>query len=215
MKICFTTLGCPAWDLDTICEKGSEFGFEGVDFRGLQGDIDVTVIPAFTTDLATTRKKLADAGLVVTCISSSLRVCEEDKLEANLEEAKRTIPIAGELNVPHIRVFGGGRADRHTKEEMADIGQRTMEAVLALEGARGFKWVFETHDEWISAADCKLLLDRVPDPQFAALWDMGHTTRVGGESPAESLAALGDRVSYLHVKDAVLEPGHPQSMKDG
>ena len=38
MKISFTTLGCPDWDLDTICRRGREYGYEGVDFRGLQED---------------------------------------------------------------------------------------------------------------------------------------------------------------------------------
>ena len=34
MKISFMTLGCPGWDLDTICARGREYGFDGVDFRG-------------------------------------------------------------------------------------------------------------------------------------------------------------------------------------
>ena len=39
-----------------------------------------------------------------------------------------------------------------------------------------------------------MLLDRIPDLAFGALWDMGHTARLGGEDPADSLSALGDRV---------------------
>jgi hypothetical protein len=68
--------------------------------------------------------------------------------------------------------------------------------LLDLDGAEQFKWVFETHDHWIQSADCKLPLDRIASPEFSALWDMGHTSRVGGEDPADSLAALGDRVCY-------------------
>ena len=215
MKLCFTTLGCPDWDLEAICTKGPQYGYEGVDFRGLQDALDITVIPEFTADIAATKHKLADAGLTVTCISSSLRVCDETKTGANTEEAKRTIPIAAELGVPNIRVFGGGNSKVHTKEEMADIGQRMMETVLALDCARDFRWVFETHDEWIASADCKLLLDRIPDPAFGALWDMGHTSRVGQEAPGDTLEALGDRVYYLHVKDAVYDTSHSQAMPDG
>jgi hypothetical protein len=33
MKLSFTTLGCPSWDLDTLCDRGSAFGYDGVDFR--------------------------------------------------------------------------------------------------------------------------------------------------------------------------------------
>jgi len=215
MKIGFTTLGCPSWDVDTICRRGKEFGFDGVDFRGLQESIDITLTPEFTTGLAETKAKFTDVDLAVSGISTSLHVCNGDKLEEHLEEARRTIALAQELNATTLRVFGGGDAKAHSKEELADIGQQTMEAVLDLDGARGFKWVFETHDLWTSAADSKLLLDRIPIPEFGALWDMGHTTRVGGETPAESLAALGDRIYCLHVKDAVRDAEHSLAMNDG
>ena len=45
MKTSFTTLGCPAWDLTRIIEQGSRLGFDGVDFRGLQDDLDITACP--------------------------------------------------------------------------------------------------------------------------------------------------------------------------
>lgn len=215
MKTCFTTLGCPGWDLDTILMQGPAMGFDGVDFRGLGEDLDITQLPAFTTGLSATARRFTDAGLHVCGISSSLKVCDDAALEANVEEAKRTIPVAAALGSETIRVFGGGDPQSHSPEQMADIGQRTMERVLDLDGADRFRWVFETHDHWIKAADCRLLLDRVTVPQFGALWDMGHTTRVGGEAPAQSLEALGDRVYYLHVKDAVHEPSHEHAMKDG
>ena len=215
MKLGFSTLGCPGWDIETICRRGSEYGFEGVDFRGLQEHIDITVIPEFTTYLAATKRRFAEAGMVVSGISSSLKICEEDKLESNLEEARRTIPLAQELDVDTIRVFGGGDAEKTSKAILADMGRRTMEAVLALDGAEAFKWIFESHDTWIAATDCKQLLDRIQDAAFGVLWDMGHTSRVGGEAPGISLDALGDRIYCLHVKDAVYDRTHPQAMEDG
>ncbi len=57
MKISFTTLGCPDWDLETICQKGSEYGFDGVDFRGLKETLDITTHPEFTTGAAQTKNK--------------------------------------------------------------------------------------------------------------------------------------------------------------
>jgi sugar phosphate isomerase/epimerase len=44
---------------------------------------------------------------------------------------------------------------------------------------------------------------------------MGHTWRVGKEKPADSWAAIGNRVGYTHVKDAVHAPSSPLAMKDG
>lgn len=215
MKLGFTTLGCPDWDLDTICKKGRAFGYDGVDFRGLQEEIDVTVLPAFTTGIADTERKFADAGLRVCGISSSIGVCEAENLESNLEEARRTIPVAAALGVETIRVFGRGSAETQSREALADAGKRTMEAILELDGASDFKWMFETHDLWISARDCRLLLDGIPNKAFGALWDIGHTSRVGRETPAESYRALEGRIYGVHIKDAVYDTMHPEAMKDG
>ena len=215
MKICLTTLGCPEWDFDTICAKGREYDFDGVDFRGLLEEIDVTVLPEFTSGIAATKRKLQDAELEVSGIASSIRVCEADKLASNLEEAKRTITIAKQLDCQNIRVFGGGDLEAHSREDLAKTGCECVEQILQLDGAETMRWLFETHDNWIQSQDCKLLLDNIPNPAFGALWDMGHTLRVGGESPQESYDALGPRIGHTHLKDAIYDPNAHQAMEDG
>ena len=47
MKLCFSTLACPAWSLDQIIEPGVASGMQGVDFRGVGDEIDITKMPAF------------------------------------------------------------------------------------------------------------------------------------------------------------------------
>ena len=215
MKLSFSTLGCPSWDLDTICARGREFGFDGVDFRGYLDTVDVTRLVEFTTRAAETKRRLDDAGLAVSGLSSSIRVCAPEQREDNIEEARRTIVVARALECQNVRVFGGGLSDEIGHEAAAGIGRDCVEAILALDGARELRWLFETHDHWIRSRDCALLLERVPDPAFGALWDMGHAPRIAGESPRETIAAIGPRIGYTHVKDAVYEPDHAQAMQDG
>jgi sugar phosphate isomerase/epimerase len=215
MKIAFMTLGCPNWDLDTICTLGQEYGFEGVDFRGYLDQIDITRLPEFTSHGNETRRKLAGAGLAVSGISTSLRVCVPEDLTKNLEEARRTIAVAQALGAVNLRVFGGGDLEKYSRRELAQIGCHCLEKILELDGARDLQWLFETHDLWVQAQHCRLLLDSIPDPAFGALWDMGHTWRVGREKPGDSYAAIGPRVAYTHVKDACYQPDSPMAMDDG
>lgn len=215
MKLAFMTLGCPNWDLDTICRRGREYGFDGVDFRGYLDTIDVTLRPEFTTGVAETRRKMSEAGLEVSAISTSIQVCVPERLEANLEEARRTIALAQALDCHKARIFGAGDLQAHPRTELAKIGCQSIEQILTLDGARSIQWVFETHDLWIKAQDCRLLLDSISDPAFGALWDMGHTYRVGGESPQTTYNALQGRVGYTHIKDAVYDRQHPLAMEDG
>ncbi len=217
MKLAFMTLGCPTWDLETICRRGEEYGFDGVDFRGLQDEIDVTKLPAFTSEVAATKRRLNDAGLEVSCISSSIKVCDGEAAEKNLDEARRTIGVGRELGCRNVRVFGGGNvgADGTGREDAAAIGRDCVRQILELDGADALRWLFETHDHWIRSTDCRLLLDAIDTPAFGALWDMGHTARVGGERPQQTFDAIGPRIGYTHVKDAVHQPDHANAMKDG
>lgn len=215
MKTSFMTLGCPAWDLDTLCRQGQALGFAGVDLRGYLDTLDITLRPEFTTHAAATRRQLADAGLEVSAISSSLQVCRADKQAENLEEARRTIAAAHALGCQNVRLFGGGDLAGSSHAALAQVGAETVARVLALDGARDLRWLFETHDLWVQAANCRLLLERIPDAAFGALWDMGHTYRVGGEPPEATFEALLGRVGYTHVKDARYVPGQPGAMEDG
>jgi sugar phosphate isomerase/epimerase len=218
MKLSVMTLGCPTWDLDTVLARAKEYGYQGVDFRGLAGEMDITKLPLFTTDIAATRRKIAAAGLEVSGISSSIRVCDPGNRQGNIEEAKRTIPVALELGARNIRIFGGGKPDvagNIDKAEAAKLGRDVIEEILALPGADKLSWNFETHDFWIKSTDCTLLLNTITHPAFGALWDIGHTSRVGGETPEQTYAAIGPRVRYTHFKDATMDKSHPDAMKKG
>lgn len=214
MKLTLSTLGCPDWTLETVCERAREYGFDGVDFRGLLEEVDVTRTPEFTDDVAETRAKLDAAGLETSALGSSITICNADDLEENLAAAERYVATAAALDAPYVRVFGSGDAAAHSRSELASIGGDTMERICSLPGADDVTWLVETHDNWTSSGECRILLDHLPD-EVGILWDVGHTARVGGEAPAETLSALGDEIEYVHVKDAVYDPSHPDAMADG
>ncbi len=203
------TLGCPEWNLETILKNARAYGYEGIDFRGVQDELDITKSALFTTDLARTKRQIADSGLAVSGISTSIQACNASSHQTNLDEAQRTIPLAIELGAKNIRIFGGGDPGKTPREELARIGRDLIQTILALPGADQLSWNFETHDAWIKSADCALLLNTIANPAFGALWDMGHTARVGGETPEQTYASIGERVRYVHCKDAARDPSAP------
>jgi sugar phosphate isomerase/epimerase len=215
VKLSFSTLGCPTWDMESICRRGQEYGFAGVDFRGYLTNLDVTLLPAFSTHADQTRRKLADAGLETSGISTSIRVCVSTQLAQNLEEARRTISTAQALGAQNIRIFGGGDLKTHSYPELAQVGRACLEKLLALDGAANLHWLFETHDIWVKASHCRLLLDSIPHSAFGALWDIGNQPVEGAETPAEIVAAIGARIGYTHVKDAIYDPAHAQAVEGG
>ncbi|MGF1449321.1 MAG: sugar phosphate isomerase/epimerase family protein [Opitutales bacterium] len=215
MKLAFMTLGCPDWDLPTICRRGQQYGYDGVDFRGLQQQLDVTVMPEFTTGAAATKTLLADHGLEISAISSSIRLCQSDARADNLAEAQRHIEVAQTFGVERLRVFGGGDLANHSQEALKAVGIEMMHAILDLDGAADCIWMFETHDHWVAREHALALVNGVDHPRFQVLWDMAHCFRIAEESPQECLQAYGTRITYAHLKDAVYEPENPLALKDG
>ncbi|MFB9760771.1 hypothetical protein [Ectobacillus funiculus] len=74
MKLAFSTLGCPEWDLDTIISNAVENGYHGIDFRGYLGELNIFTFSAFSTNIKETVRKLQDASLEIPCFSSSIQL---------------------------------------------------------------------------------------------------------------------------------------------
>lgn len=214
MKLSFTTLACPDWDVRTIVKKAYEYGFDGLDFRGTGSGLDITTQAEFTSGIEETRGMIDEHGLVVSGVSSSLRICDVGLFETNIEEARRTIPVARALGAEQVRVFGYGDPTLD-RDQSIDYGRRCMEAILEIDGADQINWLLEMHDHWMEAEVCKKLIDSVGSPNFQILWDIGHTTRVGGETAEHTLSVLGNIIPCVHLKDAVFDKSHPHAMKDG
>ncbi len=214
MKLSFTTLGCPDWSLATIVTKAVEAGFNGVDFRGTDKGIDITLQDEFRSGLAATRRLIEDHGLVTSGVSSSISLCDATRFDENIEEAKRTIDVVLGLGATQVRMFGNGD-ESVERDERLRVALRCMEGILNLDAANKIDWLLEMHDIWISSEDCGAMLDVVGHDRLSILWDIGHTTRIGSESVQETYDALGDFIPCVHLKDAVYEPEHQYAMKDG
>ena len=66
MKLAFSTLGCPDFDWPDIYAMAKDFGFDGIEIRGLGDDIYAVNARPFTQSaLPATKKKLASLKLEI------------------------------------------------------------------------------------------------------------------------------------------------------
>ncbi|MHC4247992.1 MAG: sugar phosphate isomerase/epimerase family protein [Planctomycetota bacterium] len=220
MKLAFTTLGCPEWDLPTALARGREMGFDGIDFRGVgphrfdpesgryvDFDLDITRMPAFTDGLDRTRALISDSGLEVAGLSSSVRFVSQTgaDLEKMLDEGRRYIALAKELECGVVRVFGGGfdAAKKTVADARAEIVSGLKELAPAAREA-GVVIALETHDNWTSTDTMRPIFEELDSPAVAALWDVNHPFRFAGEPPETTWANIGPWVRYTHFKDSVV-----------
>ena len=196
MRLAFSTLSCPAWDIERILAEAVASGYDGVELRGYQGEMDLPRAAPFTPEnREATRRRFEGAGVAFCCIGSSGIVAK-----GNVEHVEENAALARDLGAPYVRIFGGTPESRtEAVENLRAFGDAARSEGVAL--------VLETHDDFSTGATVSSLLAEAAHPAVFSLWDMHHPYRQG-EPPAETLACLGPTLRHVHVKDGTVERGY-------
>jgi len=208
MKLSFSTLGCPNWSFDEIVLRASQYGYDGVAFRGIGGQLDLTKVPEFfPSALANTRHRLQEAGLATSMVLTSavMMIAEPEKLEASLQLGQSHIDIASDLECPYIRVFGGqmpvgvsyAAAVRRAGERLHRLGDYAAQ--------RGVYVLIETHDDWVVTSRLRRAVEAADHPNVGVLWDVHHPVRIAGESVAQVWVNIGPWVRSVDIKDSITD----------
>src|SRR5205809_8066815 len=73
LPIAFSTLGCPGWDMQQILNFAEQHGFAAIEFRGLEGSLDLPSHHVFTAQrIAQTNRDILLCVHDVTSVSSSV-----------------------------------------------------------------------------------------------------------------------------------------------
>ncbi len=205
MKIAFSTLGCPEWSLEQLIQGALDYGYDGIELRGLQDEIYLPRAAEFRGyRLAESRKRFEDAGLEIVCLGSTAflaRTAPEER-RAALNEVRDYVALAAELQAPFVRVFAG-----RLRQDGREIGSESalienMAAAAEIAAAAGVKLVLETHDDFIASEPLARVMQAVGHPAAGILWDIHHPVRFEGEPVAETWERIGRWVWHTHVKDS-------------
>ncbi|MFP4105047.1 MAG: sugar phosphate isomerase/epimerase family protein [Phycisphaerae bacterium] len=201
MKIAFSTLGCPQWDLDTIIAAAREYGYDGVDFRGLQGEMNITKLPEFTDRAQETLVRFQAAGLEIPCFSTGARMFNPDakSRKASIQEVKKYAEVCRNFGTPMMRVFGGATKGADPEAAVTTAAE-TLEEMARV--ARGVTIGVETHDDWVDSSHLAKVFDRVGSANVCIIWDLHHPYQQAGESPSTTFHNIGKFTQYCHVKNS-------------
>ena len=87
----FSTLGCPDWDFNQIINFASAHGYKGIEIRGLQRQMDLTLCKEFSNEnIAATKALLKQKKIAIVNLgaSANLHTAETKERKKNLDEAK-------------------------------------------------------------------------------------------------------------------------------
>jgi len=213
LPIAFSTLGCPAWDLQTILNFAGDHGFAAIELRGLQGNLDLPSHPAFAAErIAQTKRDILSRSLRVACVSSSASLHEPDpeKRSKILADARRFIDLASSLDAPYVRVFGDSPDSGHPVVPSDDLKARVAAGLRELgdyAGPRKVTVIIESHDDFTASASLADVLHRADSKSVGLLWDAHHTFTESNEDPKFTVQQLGPWIRHTHLKDSVGKGG--------
>lgn len=211
MKLTISTLACPDWSLAQIVEACAAAGVEGIDFRGLGAEIDITHLPEFTTEMDQTLELLRRHNLQVPCFNTSVTLISPSpqRWQEMLDEAHRYATLAGKTATPFLRIFGGAVPRGVSRDEALSMAQRRLRQIVKICKPHGAQPILETHDDWSTSAAALQILHEFDPAEAAVLWDVEHTCRAG-EAPADTAASLRRYIRHVHLKDSL--PGEGKSV---
>lgn len=208
MKIGFSSLICPGWDLATIIAKAKEYGYDGVELRGLLGAMDLTIVPEVAADPGATRARFAAAGVELVCIGASAAFDSTDPkvVAAHRLNVAEYIELAGQLGCPFVRVFIGEipRGDNRyntlmrvaaTLQSLAPTAAKHRVTVLVENSVGDFG----------SSRDVWYVVDYAAHPAIRCCWNAFNAV-TQRERPTTSIPRLGNKIGLVHICDGSFDP---------
>ena len=203
-KVSFSTLACPDWAMPQIIAMSAREGYDGIELRFVQGEDSLWKLPAFSgTELASTKRILADYGLTISCLDTSCRFHSPEPAEREgwIGEGKRMADLAAELGAPGLRVFGDTiqpGADRaSTQSWIAD----SIRELAEINASRGIEVWIENHGDFAGASEAAAILQQSASPNAGVVWDPANSFVAHQQRPGEGAPILQSAIRHVHIKD--------------
>ncbi|MGD0580782.1 MAG: sugar phosphate isomerase/epimerase family protein [Bryobacteraceae bacterium] len=205
MKISFSTLACPSWNLDAVVAAALREGFDGIELRFIESDDRLWQRPEFSgASLRATCQRLKEAGLEIPCLDTScfFHHPEAARRREAVQMGRAMIELAAELGAPGIRVFGDRvQPGADCASTAAWIAEGVRELADFGEPLRVQVWL-ESHGDFACARDTVQVLDAAGSANTGVVWDPANAFSEFGEEPRQGLEVLGVRIRHVHIKDA-------------
>lgn len=206
MKLGFSSLVCPEWDLETIVSNASAMGFDGVELHGLRGGPDRPGIPELSSHPDQVREMFKERNVELVCLGTSATL--DSKHRAEIARQKATITefaeLAARLGCPYVCIQAG-KVQRWDNRQLAL--SRIAEALISIVpvlSRYGVTLLVENGGDFVGSGDLWSLIDPAAHPSVRACWNQCHAM-TGGERATVSIPCLGSKLDLIHLCDATFD----------
>ena len=202
----FSTLGCPDWTFKQIVDFAALHQYNGIEVRGIQRQMELPKCNEFDTaqHRSASMKLMADKGLQFVGLGSSanLHFADAAKRQTNLDEGKRFIDLAQQINCPYVRVFPNNLPPDQDRNETIDLITHGLLNLAAHAKGTGVTVLMETHGDLVKTADLEKIMQAAEHPNVGLVWDITNMWTETKEPPAAVYKKLKKYIRHTHIKDA-------------
>lgn len=204
MKIAFSTIACPTWDFDEIFSTAADFGFDGIEIRGISSEMYAPKIKAFSGEhISDTKKRLSNAKLNICCLASA--ACLAVHSEHPLDEVFDYIDLAEKLGCKYVRVMPTGVP--HKDGGDIELCKKLYAEACEYGEKKNVTPIMETNGMFADTSVLKAFMEGIPSENKGVLWDVNHPYRFNGETVKETIDNIGKYVKHVHIKDSEVKNG--------
>lgn len=213
--ISFSTLGCPKWSFEEIVKRAVENGYDGIEIRGIKGELYLPKCPEFSdSNISETVSLIKNNNLKIVDLGSSTQLHHADtaKRKVNLDEAKRFIDLAEKINCPNIRVFPNDLPEDQKKEDTVALIINGLLELSDYAKGSSVNVLLESHGKVVQSDLLFQIMKSVERPNVGLIWDFFNMWSITKETPTEVHKKLQKYIQHVHVKDAIAKDGKEQYM---
>jgi len=208
MKYSFMSFSTPSLDLAGMLEVADRFGYDGIEPRLDAEHAHGIEVDTTAAERQSIRDQIADSSIQLACLATSLMYSDPSKTAEMLRQTHESIDLAGDVDAPVIRAFGGNIPGGIEREEAIALLVESLSKVADHAGERGVTLCVETHDGWCDPAHLATVLERVDHAAVRANWDIMHPVLWAGSTMDEAFRLLEPWIHYVHFHDGQTQDGN-------
>ncbi len=203
MRIGFSSLVCPAWDLQTMVKRAAEWGYQAIELRGLQGELHLPLSAQLSADPEGVRRLFDEHKVALVGLGSSVTFTSSDRkiIARQTASLQEYLELAHRLGCPFVRIHAGevGRRDTH-RAALSRVADHLIR--IAPSAARfGVTILVENGGDFPGSDDMWFLIDAVNHASVKCCWNQCNAMALR-ERPTTSLPRLGGKIGMMHLCDA-------------
>ena len=207
MKLAFSTLGCPEWTLEQILDTACQYGYQGIELRGMQGGmLPSDIICLLPENREATLKAFEDRGLKLCVYGTSVNFHDPETVEKQYQTALEALQFCADCGIPMMRIFGN---EVKPETEVAQLEQIAayFEKLCAEAEKVNVRPLLEVHGNLTTIERLRYVAERVHSPAFGIIWDVGHTHATYCTEYESFYRTLKPWICHIHMKDGIHENG--------